>query len=182
MTKKIYISYDQLKGHVQDIIRQINLDGWKPDYIVGITRGGLLPAVMISQYLDVPMHTLKVSLRDGQEEDCDHNCWMAEDAFGYEHNATFSGISNQDARLNILIVDDINDSGATIAWIKKDWTSGCLPNDPSWDSVWGNNVRFATVVNNLASMEDVTYHSMEVNKAEDPCWIVFPVEDWWHTV
>lgn len=174
MTKKIHISYDQLKGHVNEIIRQINSDGWTPDYVVGITRGGLLPAVLISQYMDLPMHTIKVSLRDGMEEDCDHNCWMAEDAFGYK-----SGASDPDARLNILLVDDINDSGATIAWIKNDWASGCLPADPAWNEIWGQNVRFATVVNNLASDEIVSYSSMEVNKAEDPCWIVFPVEDWW---
>jgi hypoxanthine phosphoribosyltransferase len=178
MTKKIHINYEQLKGHVQDIIRQINLDNWKPDYVVGITRGGLLPAVLISQYLNIPMHTLKVSLRDGEEEDCDHNCWMAEDAFGYEGGLT--GRTNTEYRLNILVVDDINDSGATIAWIKKDWQTGCLPDDPAWSTVWGNNVRFAVVVNNLASKEEITYHSMEVNKAEDPCWIVFPVEDWWN--
>ena len=173
--KKIYISYDQLKGHVHDIIRQIASDDWKPDYVVGITRGGLLPAVLISQYMDVPMHTLRVSLRDGIEEDCDHNGWMAEDAFGYDQEA-----SNPDARLNILLVDDINDSGATIAWIKKDWTTGCLPSNPAWGEIWDHNVRFATVVNNLASKETVSYSSMEVNKEEDPCWIVFPVEDWWY--
>lgn len=175
MTKKIHISYDQLKGHVQDIIRQIDHDDWKPDYVVGITRGGLLPAVLISQYLDVPMHTLKVSLRDGEEEDCDHNGWMAEDAFGY-----CDGTSDPDLRLNILLVDDINDTGATIAWIKKDWSTGCLPADPAWHEIWGHNVRFATVVNNVASDETVSYSSMEVNKSEDPCWIVFPVEDWWY--
>lgn len=175
MTKKVYVSYDQLKGHVQNIIRQIMQDGWTPDYVVGITRGGLLPAVLISQYLDIPMYTLKVSLRDGNENDCDHNAWMAEDAYGYTNMSE----PNADSH-NILIVDDINDTGATITWIKKDWQSGCFPTDSRWDSVWGNNVRFATVVNNIASAETVSYSSMEVNKAEDPCWIVFPVEDWWH--
>lgn len=175
MTKKIYVTYEQLKGHVHDIIRQMAKDGWHPDYVVGITRGGLLPAVLISQYLDAPMHTLKVSLRDGVEEDCDHNSWMAEDAFGYAN-----GSSDPDSKLNILIVDDINDTGATIAWIKQDWPSGCLPVDPAWKDIWDHNVRFATIVNNLASSESVSYSSMEVNKAEDPCWIVFPVEDWWY--
>ena len=45
---------------------------------------------------------------------------------------------------NILIVDDINDTGATFNWIKKDWQSGCLPDNEAWNNVWGNNVRFAT--------------------------------------
>lgn len=176
--RKIFIDYAQMQGHVLELMRQINTDGWKPDYVVGITRGGLLPAVLISQYMDLPMHTLKVSLRDGAEDDCDHNAWMAEDAYGYiSRDASIT--ETMENRKNILMVDDINDSGATIAWIKGDWQSSCLPNDKVWDEIWGHNVRFAVVVNNLASDQTVSYHSMEVNKAEDPSWIVFPVEDWW---
>lgn len=169
MIKKIYINYDQMHGHVNEILRQINDDQWKPDYIVGLVRGGLLPAVLISQYLNVPMYTLKVSFRDGSAVDCETNAWMAEDAFGYA-----------ESRKNILVVDDINDSGATIGWIKSDWPAGCHPTDSVWtNEIWGNNVRFATVVNNIASSEDVTYSSMEINKEEDPSWIVFPFENWW---
>lgn len=163
---KIHIDYQQMHGHVLEIIRQMSKDGWTPDYVVGLTRGGLLPAVLISQFLNVPMYSIKVSLRDGQEDDCESVAWMAEDAFGHD--------------MNILIVDDINDSGATISWIKNDWRSGCFPDDPKWiDSIWGNNVRFAVIVDNLSSNECVSYRSMEINKEEDPCWIVFPVEDWW---
>ena len=54
---------------------------WRPDYIVGLTRGGLIPAVWLSEYLDIPMHTLEVKLRD--HSNTESNLWMAEDAFGY---------------------------------------------------------------------------------------------------
>ena len=60
----VYISFDQLKNYVADICRQIVNDGWRPDMVVGITRGGALPAVMISHYFNIPMHPLKISLRD----------------------------------------------------------------------------------------------------------------------
>jgi len=176
MTKKIYINYQEMNSHVMEIVRQMNANSWKPDYIVGITRGGLLPAVLISHYMDIPMYTLKVSLRDGVENDCDHNAWMSEDAYGYE---IYDPMCSGDGRKNILVVDDINDTGATIAWIKQDWQTSCFPNDERWLNVWGNNVRFAVIVNNAASEQDVDYHSMEINKAEDPSWIVFPVEDFW---
>jgi len=171
MIKKIYYTWHDIEKAVNDIVSQLYKDGWKPDYIVGISRGGLTPAVLLSHLLDLPMYTLKVSLRDGVEEDCDHNCWMAEDAFGYD-------IDLESNPANILIVDDINDGGSTIAWIKRDWPASCLPNSEHWNDVWGKNVRFATVVNNLASKETVSYSSIEINKAEDPCWIVFPWEDW----
>jgi len=75
------ISWAEYQGLVGKLARDILISGWKPDYIIGITRGGCLPAVMLSHYLDVPMQTLKVSLRDHQ--DTESNCWMAEDAFGH---------------------------------------------------------------------------------------------------
>ena len=192
--KKIYYSWSQVQGAVIDIARQLQKDNWRPDYIVGITRGGAIPAVLLSQYLGVPMRPLEVSLRDGGE--CVSDCGMAEDAFGYPKQEIYVEDENDIGAVldaassllempeapgykNILVVDDINDSGATIAWIKKDWPSSCLPNDPDWENVWGNNVRFATLTNNLASSETVDYHVWEVNKAEDDCWLVYPWEEFW---
>jgi hypoxanthine phosphoribosyltransferase len=166
--KQTVIDYTQFTGLVADLCRQVTNSNWRPDYIVGITRGGLFPATMMSHYFNIPCQTLNVSLRDS-DMGPESNLWMAEDAFGY----------NKDP-LNILIVDDMNDSGATLQWIKNDWRSGCLPNDPKWDTMWGNNVRTAVVVNNLVSeFKDPDYVGLEINKAEDPQWIVFPYENWW---
>lgn len=164
-TKKIFYTEDQIRKMTQKIIAQMYKDNWKPDYIVGLTRGGLVPAVYLSHQLDIPLETLKVSLRD--HEDCESNCWMAEDAFGYD-----------DTPKNILIVDDINDTGATLDWIIKDWQSSCLPSDPKWDNIWGNNVRFAVLIDNLSSdfSYRVNYYAEEINKADDNVWIVYPWE------
>ena len=49
--KKVYYSWKDVQGAVIDIARQLQQDNWKPDYIVGITRGGLIPATLLSQYL-----------------------------------------------------------------------------------------------------------------------------------
>lgn len=188
--KKHYYSWKDVQGAVLDISRQLYNDNWRPDYIVGLARGGLVPAVMLSQYLGVPCESLKVSLRDGGQ--CESNLWMAEDAFGYipleerqdaefeiTHLPVAGDRSDPKRRKNILIVDDINDTGATIDWLKKDWPSGCLPHDTAWDRIWGQNVRFATLTNNLASKETVEYSVWEVNKADDDVWLVYPWEDFW---
>jgi xanthine phosphoribosyltransferase len=145
-------------------------DNWRPDYIVGLTRGGLIPAVYMSHMLDIPMHTLKVSLRDNV--DTEHNCWMAEDAFGKTAPVDFTVYSN------ILIIDDINDTGSTLDWIIQDWQDSCLPNNPRWNDVWGNNVRFAVLFDNLSSefSRKVDYSAVEINKAEEDVWIVYPWE------
>ena len=165
-TNKVYYSTKQLQNYTQTIIR--SMGDWRPDYIVGLTRGGLIPAVWLSEYLDIPMHTLEVKLRD--HSNTESNLWMAEDAFGY----------NTEPK-NILIVDDLNDTGATLDWIIKDWQSSCLPNDPKWDNVWSNNVRFAVLLDNLSSKfsRSVDYCGAEITTAEDPSWIVFPWENWW---
>jgi hypoxanthine phosphoribosyltransferase len=169
--KKVYYTWQQVEGACLDIARQINTGDWRPDYIVGINRGGLPAAVVLSHLLEVPMHSLKVTLRDGAEEDCDHNLWMSEDAVGYGSAGCL-----EDEPAKILIVDDINDTGATYKWIKDDWRSTCLPNLKEWDTVFGSNVRFAVLVNNLASKEAADYAAMEINKAEQDVWIVFPWE------
>jgi len=178
MNKQI-ISQEQYTRLVSKICRDISVSGWMPDYVVGITRGGLLPAVMISHYFKVPMKSLDVSLRDGG--DLESNLWMAEDAFGYHRVDGQPGTSNPALRKNILIVDDINDSGATLNWIMKDWVNSCLPMDPAWEDIWNSNVRFAVVVDNLASQcsVGVYYTGMEINKAEEDVWIEFPYEEWW---
>jgi xanthine phosphoribosyltransferase len=174
--KKRIINQQEFNGLVADICRQIHLSKWKPDYVVGITRGGLMPAVMISHYFNVPCETLKVSLRDGGEPES--NLWMAEEALGH---INYDPMCSGNGQKNILIVDDINDSGATLNWIMNDWPSGCFPDDPSWEEVWNNNVRFAVIVDNLASEcnAPMDYVGFEINKLEEDVWIEFPYEDWW---
>jgi hypoxanthine phosphoribosyltransferase len=159
--EKIYYDELHIKEMISDITMQMHRENWKPDYIVGLTRGGLIPAVYLSHYLNVPMETLKVSLRDNA--DTESNCWMAEDAYNGK---------------NILILDDINDTGATLDWIINDWQSSCHPSDAHWLHVWGNNVKIAVLIDNLSSSfsRKVDYSAKEINKAEKDVWIVYPWE------
>ena len=155
---KIYHDWDQIDRWTTRIALDILKTDWRPDYIVGLTRGGLVPGVLLSHLLGVPMHTLKVQLRDG-EEDTEMNCWMPEDVV----KAT-----------NVLIVDDINDTGDTLAWIRNDWEKSVYKGDIAY--WWHKRIRVAVLVNNMASRESVDWHIDEINKAEDPSWICFPWE------
>ena len=184
MIKKHYYSWQDVEKACVNIALQMYKDNWRPDYIVGITRGGNVPATILSNMLKVRGEALKVSLRDDDSES-ESNAWMSEDAFGYvplDEQGIYKTRWDISRRKNILVVDDINDTGATFNWIKQDWQGSCLPDaTEGWNSVWNTeraNVRFAVITENLSSNFDgVRYYSHEVNKAEEDVWLVYPWEN-----
>ena len=132
--KKTIISNTEFKGLVTELCRQIANSGWRPDYVVRITRDGLTPAVMISHFFDIQMNSLDVSLRDSDMSP-ESNLWMAEDALNGK---------------NILLIDDINDQGSTINWIINDWAATTLKGVDYWKTnIWNKNVKFAVVVDKI---------------------------------
>lgn len=156
MTKieKRYISQEEIKSYLLNIVSMMFRDDFKPDIVVGITRGGLWPAMMISHYLGIKMHTLDVRLRDGD----------------IKENAKFLKSEMLKGK-KILVMDDINDTGATFNWIRNDW-------NVDYDSE-KSNVKFAALIDNVPSEFVVEYSGVEINKEENPEWIVFPYEEWW---
>ena len=90
------LTYNDIHDRLKTILDIMEKHDFKPDKIIGITRGGLIPAVTISHLLDIPMEVVSVSFRDGK---CDHS------------------IPDLDQELNYLIIDDINDSGKTFQYL-----------------------------------------------------------------
>jgi len=185
---KTYYSWDDAHKAAHAIALKMYKDNWRPNYIVGLNRGGLPISVMLSHLLDCNHYALDVRLRDGGEQGPESNLWMAEDAFGYDdyklqaHNQNIQAsagveIVTLENKHNILIVDDINDTGATFNWIREDWQKSCLPDDPRWDNVWNQNVRFATMCEKTHTKFDgVDYYWKEIDTSEEDTWIVFPWE------
>ena len=66
----------------------------------------------------------------------------------------------------ILIIDDINDTGATFQYILDNFGKHV------------DRIKFAALINNKPSKVKVDYHGYEINKEEMPSWIVFPWEEW----
>jgi xanthine phosphoribosyltransferase len=152
--KKVYYTPKQINSYILNISRQMFKDNFRPNYIVGLARGGLVPAIKLSHYLDIPMYALNKD---------ESNLWMADDALEGKE---------------ILVIDDINDTGATLAQLKYDWSR----NTGDWESVFGFNVKFAVLIDNESSEQAVDYYGYSINKVENPEWCVFPWEDWWNVV
>ena len=177
----IHYKWEDVHKAAHKIALKMYNDKWRPDYIVGLNRGGLPLSVILSHLLECNHYSLDVRLRDGNTGP-ESNLWMAEDAFGYVEELDRDGIfenlkSHPDKKKNILIVDDINDTGATFNWIKDDWPSGCLPDDPNWNTVWNQNVRFATMCEKThTEFDGVDYVWDEIDTSEKDSWVVFPWE------
>ena len=161
MNKKL-LTWQDVEHGVLDIVRDIQLSNWRPDLIIGVDRGGLPVSTMISQYLNISHQSVKVSLRN--LPDTQSLLWAPEEVLDGK---------------NILLVDDINDTGATQAWLRSDWASSVAGVCPDFDAYWHDRVKWASLVENESSREYSDYYSIAVNKLENDVWIDFPWESFW---
>jgi len=155
MTDKRYLTFDDIKMMTGNLCRQVSDSNFHPDIIVGITRGGLLPAVMMSHFFKVPMTALQWNSRDHTELGNESCSWLPEDALDGK---------------NILIVDDIIDTGLTITEIKEDWQKSVIG-----EIQWGVNVKVAALQKRFSCTTSIDYF---VEKIADESWQVYPWEEW----
>ena len=97
---KIYLDYDDIESMNQNLVHDVSK--FKPDIIVGITRGGLLPALHLSHHLDRPLQTIIWQTRDVNK--CERDKQLQEKI---------------DTGSRVVFVDDINDTGRTFSEISK---------------------------------------------------------------
>jgi len=157
--QKEYQSYDQITSQVQELVYQITTSGWTPTIIVGICRGGLLPATLLSHSLQVPMKAFNLSLRD-------QNMFLPDSADWIAH------IAQDNPR--VLVVDDINDSGSTISWLNQDW--GRRWKLSGAQGLFKNHFKFAVLINKETSIQKADFAAHQVDRSQDHVWWVFPWE------
>lgn len=149
MNRLIY-SWENLKEDIKSIISDINIKGWNPDVIVGIKRGGVIPATILSHFMNLPLHIISCQLRDG--EDKDKNLDLSELLLVSEKN-------------KFLFVDDICDTGETFKKI--------------YNSLHKNNIKeFKTcsLFFNIRQKFIVDFKARKIDRNENKDWVVFPWE------
>jgi hypoxanthine phosphoribosyltransferase len=159
--KKTYYTNEQISDMLREIIRQMHDDNYRPSCVVGLSRGGLDIGIKMSHYLDVPFEPLKWQTRNGNFQDRENLSRILEK---YE---------------SVLFIDDILDSGRSLAEIKM------FIDDPKSYAVPDHRLipeyKIAVLIENISAESGVgvDYAATEINKAEDPAWICFPWETWW---
>ena len=113
---KRYISSHELYNYSLDLAKRISVSEWQPDVVIGLYRGGVFPAIVIEDYLrsngiktfHFPLHC----------QSYDANA--AESVSGEVKVVDLPeyALTSVNEWKNILIVDDICDTGKTIEAVK----------------------------------------------------------------
>lgn len=146
-----HITYDDFLAHIERLALQIESSDWSPQFIVGIGRGGLVPGCFLSHRTGIPLLSV------------DHSSKVHE--FAEALMVRLAGWTASGERY--LFVDDINDSGKTIAHLRQ------TLRDNGGDAA---NFRFAVLIDNKSSCETVDYASQAIDRRVDKDWFVFPWE------
>lgn len=95
-------TYGNIETACVHIINELDKQGIRPTKIVALSRGGLMLGVILSHNLNVPMVPVQYSSKAGKGDDKNHTNQLPE-------------IQDED----ILVVDDIADSGHSLAEVCK---------------------------------------------------------------
>ena len=146
------VSHDAFVADVRSLAAAIAADrDWAPTFLIGIGRGGLVPAVYLSHASGLP--TLS----------CDLSSQVRD--FADEVLVRLAARTRDGERL--LFVDDINDSGRTIASLRSALAAA---------GAVAGRVRVATLIDNIVSRERVDYAGHAIDRTDTKDWYVFPWE------
>lgn len=126
-------------------------EDWQPTFLIGIGRGGLVPAVFLSHATGIP--TLSCDLSSEVKE-------FADDVL-----VRLAERTRQGERL--LFIDDINDSGRTIHSLRARLAAAGAP---------AGSVRIAVLLDNVVSAETVDYRARTLDRTITKDWFIFPWE------
>ncbi len=162
MADKVFIKAQDLLDDSFRLARKIYEDGFRPDYIVGIWRGGTPVGIAIQEALDhLGVKTDHISIRtssyDGIEDQRDEV---------RVHGLNYI-VDNVNAEDSLLIIDDVFDTGRSIQAVIDKIFRDSRRNTPE-------TIRVATVYFKPSKRKVECLPDYFIHETED--WLVFPHE------
>ncbi len=111
------VEWKEVVNWCRELAEKIVASGWKPDIIVAIARGGYVPARLLCDFLNINDLVSVQILHWGRAAEI-----TAKAHVKYPVKIDLSG-------KNVLIVDDIADTGESIIVAKEYITQNCNPKD-----------------------------------------------------
>lgn len=153
-------TWEDVERAIDLIAYNINAHGVeKFDFILAPSRGGLIPATMLSHKLNIPLYPMWWSTRD-----------HADRIINEIPNQFVNLVSLNSIKNSVLIVEDIIDSGTTVRDIVVGLRSKlgyCV-----------NNIRAAAIVSNHdQEIAEVDYFGYSYWKNKKEIWFDFPWEN-----
>ena len=158
---KLFIQADELLRDSFKLAWQVFESGYRPNYIIGVWRGGAPIGIAVQEFLDVlgvpsdhiairTSHYKGIDLRDSQVQ-------------VYGLNYIIKQVESEDS---LLIVDDVHDTGISIQKIILDLQTACKKNTPE---IKVATPYFKPKKNKTDRKPDFYIHETEK-------WLVFPHE------
>ena len=140
-------SYDTIHSRCLDMVKEFE---GKFDLIVGVSRGGLLPGIILSHQLNLPFKSIDYSSKSGKGDNKISNNHIPE------------WVANNMIPTRVLFTEDIIDSGNTLKEL-------C-------DMFELNNFHISsyTIYYKDTSVHIPTYYSYKIS--HDFGWVIFPFE------
>lgn len=160
--RKIYISAQQLLEDSLELGRQILDSEFRPNFIVGVWRGGTPVGIMVQELLDFyGVETDHISIRTSS-----YSGMNKRDNKVRVHGLSYL-ISSMNAEDSLLIVDDVYDTGLSIKAIKKKLKDKARKNLP-------HDIRVATAYFKPGKNKTNFEPDFCVHRTDE--WLVFPHE------
>lgn len=146
-----HIRHEEFAELIRALAAELAADEWQPDFIIGIGRGGLAPGVYLSHATGLATLSVDYSSKNADFSEAPLDRLAARTREGER----------------LLFLDDINDTGGTIGKLRERMAA------KGADMA---QVRFATLLDNIRSAQQVAYRARRIDRAVTKDWFVFPWE------
>ena len=158
---KLFIQADKLLSDSFKLAWQVYESGYRPNYIIGVWRGGAPIGIAVQEFLDVlGISSDHIAIRTSHYKGIDERDSQVQ---VYGLNYIIKQVESEDS---LLIVDDVHDTGISIQKIILDLQTACKKNTPE--------IKVATPY--FKPMKNKTDRKPDFYLHETEKWLVFPHE------